>query len=74
MRKRPMDTRALTEASTEARQHADNAKHDIKNAADRLSHIRATALAMEAEKVALTLETLVRLSAKRDNELDFPLI
>jgi len=69
-----MDTKALTEASTAARLHADNARHDIKNAADRLSHIRATALAMEANMVASTIETLLKISVERDNELDFPLI
>jgi hypothetical protein len=39
-----------------ARQHAANLRDDIKNAKDRMEHIRLTTLALEAERLATELE------------------
>jgi hypothetical protein len=41
-----------------AREHAENTRLDIEHAMTRMEHIRLTRLALEAEALAVRLETL----------------
>jgi hypothetical protein len=47
------------EISNEARQLATNLTNDIKNASTRIEHIRLTQLALEAERLAEKIESLL---------------
>ena len=51
-----------TELAAYARIHADNLRADIQNASTRSEHIRLTALATEAETLALALDSVARLT------------
>ena len=50
--------KSLPDLAAQARLHADNLTADIKNAANRIEHIRLTRLALEAEQLATDLEEL----------------
>jgi hypothetical protein len=43
-----------------AHQHAENLERDIKNASTRIEHLRLTTLTLEAQRLALSLDTLTR--------------
>lgn len=53
-----MTTSELDMLCSSARLHADNVRADINNASTRIEHIRLTTLALEAENIAHSLESI----------------
>jgi hypothetical protein len=53
-----MSREQLLVLTTSARLHANNLRSDISNATTRVEHIRLTTLALEAEAIAASLESI----------------